>query len=125
MDAWAQRVLALPRPQREALIRCVPGALPAVEIWFRIASLADPENTDASARARLPAEMALWVDTILTDEGRRRLSGVLRQRRHRARVDAVTFSVSATVHARLQRYARRHQIGLDAALARLLDSESS
>jgi hypothetical protein len=101
MRAWVLRVLALPWRERVALMTSRPEAAPASEAWRTVEALADPGQTDQSAPARLPERMGEWAGLYLTAEGRRRLSGVLRQRRHKRRVGVVSLALPADLHAAL------------------------
>lgn len=119
MRAWVARVLALPWREREPLVVSPAGAVPPADAWRTVEALAHPDQTDQSAPARMPERMGEWAGTYLTAEGRRRLSGVLRQRRHRRRVGVVNLALPADLHAELVRAARERGETV-AALLRLV-----
>lgn len=121
MRPWVRRVLALPWAKREVLVISPPRALPAEDAWRTVEALADPDCTDLNAPTRLVERMGEWAGLYLTPEGRRRLSGVVRQRRHRRRAGAVTITLPADLHHRLVRLAAARGLSVQGALNALME----
>jgi hypothetical protein len=86
-----------------------------------VEALADPDCTDLNAPTRLVERMGEWAGLYLTPEGRRRLSGVVRQRRHRRRAGAVTITLPADLHHRLVRLAAARGLSVQGALNALME----